>query len=81
VIKYFRNRFIVTDRILGAGTHAAVYLAEDVLEMKQMACKITTIPPILRDTRKKTSKEYLSAQEELRNARREIQLLSELSHV
>ncbi|EPE27993.1 Protein kinase-like (PK-like) [Glarea lozoyensis ATCC 20868] len=78
--EYFRDRFIVTDRILGAGTHAAVYLAEDVLEMKQMACKITTIPAILRDARKKTSKEYLSAREELRNARREIQLLSELSH-
>jgi serine/threonine protein kinase len=56
----------VSDRLLGSGGYANVYLAKDLVFPKQLACKIVKID---------------EDQEKRKAAIREAKILSRLSHV
>ncbi|KAH8198697.1 hypothetical protein TruAng_007156 [Truncatella angustata] len=43
--KLFRNRYIITDQILGHGNQGTIHLAVDVNCGKQLACKIMDLDP------------------------------------
>ncbi|KAK3950775.1 serine/threonine protein kinase [Pseudoneurospora amorphoporcata] len=67
-LKLLEDRYLVTDRTLGDGAHAAVYLATDVLTGQQLACKVHNL-----DRRPRSH-------QILRRIRQEAMLLSYLDH-
>jgi len=86
----FRDRFTVSDRILGKGTYGAVYLAQEKATLMQMACKIVNLSAcgekyMGRRVSTKAGSLFLDqcrrASEGRKLAMREIKILSQLSHV
>ncbi|KAI1268313.1 kinase-like protein [Xylariaceae sp. FL1019] len=66
--EYFRNRYVITERELGAGGLASVHLAVDTVKRKQIACKIHYFEGHRRDP------------VTIRRILQETNLLSRLSH-
>ena len=85
--QYFRDRYIVSDRMLGSGQYGAVFLATEKATFKQTACKIIDFRSsadqrlhIAGTPPDDTVARELSADEKA-TIRREISILSQLSHV
>jgi serine/threonine protein kinase len=89
-IQLFKDRFEISDRVLGQGAYGAVYLAQESSTSRQMACKIIDLD-VAAD--RLTERSLSSAKGEDWNRRlrrvahgrelvmREIKILSKLSHV
>ena len=68
-VQLLEDRYVVTDRTLGDGAHAVVYLATDVETGQQLACKVHNL-----DRRPRSH-------QILRRIKQEAMLLSYLDHV
>jgi hypothetical protein len=88
--QFFRDRFTVSDRILGKGAYGAVYLAQEKATLMQMACKIVNLSACAEKhmERRTYAKAGNLFQDQIRRAAegrkfamREIKILSQLSHV
>jgi hypothetical protein len=88
--KHFRERFAVSDRILGSGQYGAVYLAKEVITLRQVACKIVDLNNAAKQLTEGSSllnpgeawrRGYARAATERERVKREIEILATLSHV
>ncbi|CAG8984035.1 hypothetical protein HYALB_00002976 [Hymenoscyphus albidus] len=80
-MEWFQKQFVVSERVLGKGCYAPVYLAEDIQERKQLACKI--VRSFKTDPETPDEGSHLESQiseKEREKAMREIKILANLSH-
>ncbi len=66
---HFEDRYVITDRTIGSGGHALVYLATEVETGRQVACKVHNL------------RRSLWADQKVQRIRKEATLLSYLDHV
>ncbi|KAK0099852.1 Meiosis-specific serine/threonine-protein kinase mek1 [Cadophora gregata f. sp. sojae] len=85
-LEYFRDRYIVSNRMLGSGQYGAVFLATEKATFKQTACKVIDFRSsadqrlqIANKSLDETDTRELSANEKA-TVKREISILSQLSH-
>ena len=71
MLQLFADRYVVTDRTLGDGAHAVVYLAIDKATDRQLVCKIKNLDQI----RNK------QGGAEVRRLIQEVDILRQLDHV
>lgn len=74
--KLFRDRYIITDRVLGIGSQGTVYLAFDVQRRKQVVCKILDL-----DLFQNHKQGLGAAQQLLQRHLRETDILAKVRHV
>jgi len=88
--QHFKDRFDVSDRVLGQGSYGAVYLANEVATSRQVACKIVDIDLAADQLTNESGSDVLVEgwNERLRRlargkelVMREVRILSRLSHV
>jgi hypothetical protein len=68
-LQLFQDRYIVSDRTIGHGAHAVVFLATEVETGQHVVCKVHNIG------------RFSQASRELKRVRQEAALLSTLDHV
>lgn len=71
---------MITSRILGSGMYSKVYLADDLVEKRQLACKIVNLKDAM-CTSGRTIEEIAVQQRERRRLIREVKLLAKMDHV
>ena len=86
----FKDRFEITDRVLGRGAYGAVYLAKEFSTSRQLACKIIELD-VAADRITEHSLSKAEGEDWRDRARRvgrgrdlvmrEVKILSKLSHV
>lgn len=84
-IEYFRDRYAISDRLLGKGNYGAVFLASDASTSKQLACKIINVKRALYELGK-TQPSLNPRRGAISSAgmdvvMREIRILADLDHV
>ncbi len=88
--QHFKDRFDVSDRVLGQGSYGAVYLANEVATSRQIACKIVDIDIAADQLTHESGSDIFveGSNERLRRlargkelVMREVRILSRLSHV
>jgi serine/threonine protein kinase len=91
--QYYRDRYAVSDRVLGSGQYGKVYLAHEVSTWRQLACKIVELNEAARqlaglhntstrdDSLTHDPLRWIEERRERQKAMREIEILSKLSHV
>ena len=86
--QHFKDRYVISNRVLGGGFYGTVYLAQEVENAKQVACKIIDIKAAARQlSRPKSSSEGMWDDEVCmesvarQKVFREIRILAKLSHV
>lgn len=82
--QYFEDQYAITDRLLGSGQFGQVFLAKDLPNSQQLACKVVdlgrcgeTIP----GSGETWQDQACRARDEKRRIFQEIKVLSQLSHV
>ncbi|KHJ31908.1 putative camk protein kinase [Erysiphe necator] len=88
-LKFCKDRFLVSDRVLGKGHYGAVFLAKDNLTSRQLVCKVVELNKAAEEITK-TIQPDLVGQRWINNIHRdgdgkklvlrEINILSKLSH-
>ncbi len=88
--QHFKDRFDVSDRVLGQGSYGAVYLAKEASTSRQMACKIVDMDVVAHKLTEVSVSDVAAEEwhERIRRVARgrelvlrEIRILSDLSHV
>ncbi|KAF7955309.1 uncharacterized protein EAE97_000568 [Botrytis byssoidea] len=83
-IKYFKDRYTISNHVLGSGIAGEVFLANNVGNSKQVACKVIKISPSRRAYSISHDSTGLSQQYDTDLARkshlREVEILSKLNH-
>lgn len=89
--EYFRDRYNVSDRILGSGKFGSVYLAFEQSTKKQVACKVVDLESAISSVSKnrpdpsapglRWKSDLVSAKKQRKKVLLEIEILSKLTHV
>lgn len=75
----FSKRYVITDRLLGAGAYGKVYMAINSSQRRQLACKIVDLRKLRPQTRARIGREEQHAQAEDVDNRVQLRKLAALA--